>query len=40
LKFYLDKLFTGQWKKGKIPEFWDGKSAQRIVNHIIENFNK
>jgi len=27
----LDRLFAGQWKKGSIPEKWDGKSGERIV---------
>ena len=28
------KLFSGNWKKGVIPELWDGKTAERIVNKI------
>jgi UDP-N-acetylglucosamine 2-epimerase (non-hydrolysing) len=35
IKCALEKLFCGKWKKGKIPEFWDGKSAQRIVKHLL-----
>lgn len=31
IKPALDKLFAGQWKKGDIPELWDGKTAERIV---------
>ncbi len=31
----MQKLFTGEWKKGQIPELWDGHSAKRIVD-IIE----
>jgi UDP-N-acetylglucosamine 2-epimerase (non-hydrolysing) len=27
----LDKLFAGQWKKGTIPEKWDGHTGERIV---------
>lgn len=27
-------LYAGQWKKGRIPEFWDGNTAQRIINHL------
>lgn len=27
----LEKLFAGQWKKGSIPEKWDGHAAERIV---------
>ena len=31
LQPYLQKLFSGEWKKGKIPPLWDGKAAVRIV---------
>ena len=31
----LDRLFTGEWKKGGIPEKWDGKTGERIVE-ILE----
>jgi len=31
LKPALDRLFAGQWKKGSIPEMWDGKTGERIV---------
>ena len=27
----LDKLIKGNWKKGSIPDKWDGKSGERIV---------
>ncbi len=30
------KLFAGQWKKGTVPELWDGAAAKRIVSHIIK----
>lgn len=30
----LEKLFAGQWKKGSIPEKWDGHAAERIVEHL------
>lgn len=33
----LDKLWKGDWKKGGIPELWDGKAAERIVNFLTEN---
>ena len=32
IKPALDTLFGGQWKKGGIPELWDGKTSDRIVN--------
>jgi UDP-N-acetylglucosamine 2-epimerase (non-hydrolysing) len=28
---YMQKIFANQWKKGAIPEMWDGKTAERIV---------
>ncbi len=31
----LNKIFTGEWKEGGIPPFWDGKAAERIIEHII-----
>ncbi|MDA7535328.1 UDP-N-acetylglucosamine 2-epimerase (non-hydrolyzing) [Verrucomicrobia bacterium] len=27
----MERLLSGQWKKGAIPEKWDGKAAERIV---------
>jgi UDP-N-acetylglucosamine 2-epimerase (non-hydrolysing) len=30
----LQKLMSGNWKSGSIPEKWDGKAAERIVSHI------
>lgn len=30
----LARLMAGQWKKGSIPDKWDGKSAPRIVAHL------
>lgn len=34
LKPALDKLFAGEWKKGAIPDKWDGKTGERIVAAI------
>jgi UDP-N-acetylglucosamine 2-epimerase (non-hydrolysing) len=34
----MELLFSGQWKKGNIPEMWDGKTAARIVRHITSIF--
>lgn len=28
----MKKLFSGKWKKGGIPEKWDGKTAERIAD--------
>ncbi len=34
----FERLFSGDWKKGAIPELWDGHTAPRIVNNIINLF--
>lgn len=36
IKPTLDKLFAGNWKKGGIPELWDGKAAERIVEILTK----
>ncbi len=38
IKPALERLFAGKWKKGTIPELWDGKTAERIVEHLIKIF--
>jgi len=30
----MEKLFAGEWKKGGIPEKWDGRAAERIVDSL------
>jgi len=32
LKLYLKKIMDGQWKKGTIPPFWDGRTSGRIID--------
>lgn len=39
IKPAMEKLFSGNWKKGGIPELWDGKTSERIVSHLITIFN-
>lgn len=39
IKSAFDRLFSGAWKEGSIPDKWDGKSGQRIVTHLLEIFN-
>ena len=34
----LDRLMAGQWKKGQIPEKWDGRAAERIVKALEQLF--
>ena len=36
IKPALDKLFAGQWKRGAIPELWDGHTSERIIE-ILSN---
>jgi len=31
----IEKLMSGNWKKGTIPEMWDGKAAERIINAFV-----
>ncbi|MEJ5994817.1 UDP-N-acetylglucosamine 2-epimerase (non-hydrolyzing) [Pedobacter sp. Du54] len=35
IKPAFEKLFNGEWKKGGIPPLWDGKTAVRIVEHLL-----
>ena len=30
----LARLMAGQWKTGSIPPKWDGKAAERIIEHL------
>ena len=39
IKPALDRLFAEEWKKGSIPEKWDGKAGVRIVSHLMELLN-
>jgi UDP-N-acetylglucosamine 2-epimerase (non-hydrolysing) len=32
----IERIFSGEWKQGKIPELWDGKTAERIVDILKE----
>ena len=35
IKPAMEKLFKGGWKKGSIPERWDGKTSERIVEILL-----
>ncbi len=35
IKPALEKLLAGKWKKGKIPDKWDGKTSERIVYTLL-----
>jgi|TARA_B100001250_G_scaffold407562_1_gene428534 UDP-N-acetylglucosamine 2-epimerase (non-hydrolysing) len=32
---FLRLLFENKWKKGNIPQLWDGKTGTRIVNYLL-----
>jgi len=34
----MERLFSGKWKKGQQIPLWDGKAAERIVEHLLEIF--
>lgn len=36
ISLYYKKLKNGDWKKGGIPELWDGKTSKRIIDKLIE----
>lgn len=36
LQKYIDQILDGTYKKGKVPELWDGKATNRILKHIAE----
>lgn len=34
----LDRLFAGQWKRGTVPDLWDGRTGERIaevLEHVL-----
>ncbi|MBP5477261.1 MAG: UDP-N-acetyl glucosamine 2-epimerase [Paludibacteraceae bacterium] len=35
VKPVLEKLFAGKWKKGAVPHLWDGHTAERIINILV-----
>ena len=39
IKPFFDRLFSGQWKEGRIPELWDGRTSERIVKHLSRILN-
>jgi UDP-N-acetylglucosamine 2-epimerase (non-hydrolysing) len=37
--FLAKKLLAGEWKKGRVPELWDGHAAERIVEVLRRGQN-
>ncbi|PCH92409.1 MAG: UDP-N-acetylglucosamine 2-epimerase (non-hydrolyzing) [Bacteroidetes bacterium] len=31
----VESILGGKYKKGAVPKYWDGKSSEKIANHII-----
>lgn len=39
LKVNITKIKNNQWKHSAVPEYWDGQSAKRIIDHLANVFN-
>ncbi|HEY8351159.1 MAG TPA: UDP-N-acetylglucosamine 2-epimerase, partial [Sphingomonadales bacterium] len=39
LRDHVQKAVSGQWDKGRRPEGWDGRAAQRIVQSLKRRIN-
>jgi UDP-N-acetylglucosamine 2-epimerase (non-hydrolysing) len=39
IKPAMEKLLSGNWKKGAIPEKWDGNTSDRIVEKLLEIYS-
>ena len=35
IKPVMDKLFSGEWKKGEVPKLWDGHASERIIEALL-----
>ena len=33
---HFASIMAGTWKKGTVPELWDGRTAERIVKVLLE----
>lgn len=33
---YMERIFEGTWKKGSIPDKWDGRAAERIIEVLVK----
>ena len=40
IKPFMDKLLRGEWKKGTVPPLWDGHTAERIVQDLVEEIRQ
>lgn len=40
LSEYLQRIIANHWKKGSVPELWDGHSAERIIDILFSHYGK
>ncbi len=40
LQLYLKKILDNNWKKGTVPDLWDGNTSERIVNVLYGIYQK
>jgi len=40
LENYLQKIMRNEWKKGSIPDKWDGNTSERIVDILYNTYRK
>jgi UDP-N-acetylglucosamine 2-epimerase (non-hydrolysing) len=38
LRLKVRRILAGQWRTGAVPDLWDGQSARRIAEILINNF--
>lgn len=31
----VEKVLSGKWKKGVVPDMWDGRTGERIAEHVL-----
>jgi UDP-N-acetylglucosamine 2-epimerase (non-hydrolysing) len=36
LKVEVDRVLSGQFKRGECPPLWDGRAAERIANRLLD----
>lgn len=39
LRRYIKDIMSGNWKKGQIPELWDGKASERIIENLLSIYS-
>lgn len=37
IKPAMQRLFEGKWKRGGVPEMWDGRASERIVDVLLKS---